>query len=356
MLRRRGTAALAAALVAASALALSGCSAPGSAVVDGSSIAVGLDVPYTGVGPASPDATAADVAVAAATLSGFSYLDETGASVPDAGFGTITVLDEAPLTVGYTVADGLEWSDGVGIDGVDLLLDWAARAHPYAGAPFGSEPDLSLSGARDVRLSEDRKSLTIEFGETHGDFSAAFRAPLPAHVVAERAFGSASAEHAKDDVIAAIEAAGEGEVEALAELGAAWGSVFDPTRPLPPASGPYRLDDVAGDLVTLVVNDAYRGPRTPTYEELSLRTLADGAAAVQALSIGELDLVQLRWDEGLRNALARIGADRRELPDPAAPTTLVGWFHRGLGNVAAGATVGALWNPWQWAPYVLAED
>jgi len=343
-------------LAAATALALAGCSAVQSTVIDHSVIAVGVDVSYTGAGPASPDATVADLAVGAATLSGFSYLDATGQSVPDPGFGRIAVVSEEPFVVRYTIAEGLAWSDGVGIDGVDLMLDWVARAHPYAGAPFGSLPDLSLSGARAVQLSSDRKSLDITFSSDTGDWQDAFRAPLPAHAVATRAFGSTSPEAAKDAVIEAIDAAADGDVAALAKLSAAWASTFELDEDAPPASGPYEVVSASADLVELEVNAAYAGSRSPTYAEIELRDVGSAAAAVQALSIGEIDIVQVAPDDALITVLGRISADWRLLGPTASPTVLVGWFHREIDGVEPGQTeLGALWNPWAWTPYVPPE-
>jgi len=344
------------ALVAASALVLTGCASSQSNVIADSVVAVGLDVPYTGVGPASPDATVADIAVGIATLGGFSYLDADGRSVEDPGFGRMRVVSEEPFVVRYTVADGLAWSDGVGIDGVDLLLDWVARAHPYAGARFGSLPDLALSGARSVRLSSDRKSLDIEFSAETTAWREAFRSPLPAHEIATRAYGAVSPEAAKDAVIAAVDAAADGDTAALAELAAAWAATFELGADLPASSGPYELASADARLVELTVNERYAGDRAPSYERVELHDLGTPAAAVQALSIGELDIVQVSPSDELRAVLGRIGADRRLLGPAEAPTLMVGWFHREIDRVEPGrAPLGALWDPWGWTPYVPPE-
>ena len=57
---------------------------------------------------------------------------------------------EDPLTVTYTVNDGVEWSDGEPVDASDLLLDWAVESgyfstddhsFDYAGDTEHARPD-----------------------------------------------------------------------------------------------------------------------------------------------------------------------------------------------------------------------
>lgn len=349
---RRGLAALA----AATTLALAGCAGSGSTVIDHSLVTVGVDVPYAGVGGASPAATVVDLAVAAATLGGFSFEDAGGRSVPDPSFGSVTVVSQDPFIVRYTVADGLAWSDGVGVDGVDLLLDWAARAHPIAGVAFGSIADPALAGSRSARLSSDRKSLDIEFASSDTDWADAFRAPLPAHAIAARAFDAPSPEAAKDAVIEAVELALHGDVADLRELAHAWATTFSTDGPLPPASGPYALVSAAADRVELAVNARYSGLRNPTYAGIELVRLSGPAAAVQGLAIGELDVIQVAWSDELSPVLGRLTADWAVVPAPGRTLAMAAWFHRDVDHVEpAQRALGALWNPWAWAPYTPPE-
>jgi len=351
-MRRKGLAALG----AAAALLLSGCAGTASTVIDHSSVGVGLDVAYTGAGPASPEATTADRAVGAAPLAGFSYVDARGQIVLDPSFGRMTVLSEDPFIVRYTVADSIAWSDGVGIDGVDLMLDWAARAHPYAGVRFGSLPDPALAGSRSVSLSADRKSLDIEFAAEPARWREAFRAPLAAHQVAAGAFGSESPEAAKDAVIAAIDAAADGDVDGLARLASRWATTFDLDAAPPPASGPYAIVSSTADHVELAVNARYSGSRAPTFESIALWSLATPADAVQALAIGAVDIVQVAPVETLRTVLGRLSAERRLIGDLDAPSLLAAWFHREIDLVDPGpAPLGVLWNPWAWVPFTPSE-
>ena len=59
---------------------------------------------------------------------GFSYYDGDLNYVNNDQFGTCTIESLDPLTVTYTINDGVTWSDGTPIDAADLLLQWAARS------------------------------------------------------------------------------------------------------------------------------------------------------------------------------------------------------------------------------------
>ncbi len=339
-----------AAVAAVAALLLAGCSG-GPTVIAKSSVAVGFDVAYSGVGPDSPAATAVDRAVGAAALSGFSYVDASGKSVADPSFGTIAVVSSDPLVVRYTVDDGLRWSDGAGIDAVDLLLDWAARSGGFAASGFAVEPDPALESASGAQLSGDRKSLTVSFGDPTADYAAAFRDPLPAHVAAERAFSTTDVAQAEDDVVAAVDAGIEGAPRDLGELAAAWTAMFGPDGAAPPSSGPYVIDTIGPDAVELVANGRYSGDRRPTYAALELRTITHPLAAIQALDIGRVQLIEIAWSKSAASALLTVGADSAAFPAGKTPTVLEGWFHRLVDGAAPRPTgAGIAWNPWEWVP------
>lgn len=324
---------------AVAAALLSGCASTLQVVAD-SSLAVGVSAPFMGVNPVLEGASVVDLGVQAATLSGFAYVDARGEVVEDVSFGSMRVLDESPLTVRYTVADGLAWSDGAAVDAVDLLLDWAARS--------GDEvPDGDvLEHAERAVLSADRKSLTVTF-DGEAQWQLAFPAPMAAHVAAERAFGEADGERAKDAVVAAVEEAEEGSLADLDRLIAAW-LEMSPADGV--SSGPYRVDAVTVDRVELEWNPTYRGDRQPMVEEFEILSISEPAAAVHALEVGVVQAVQIGWAESSEEAIAGLRGRTATIPDAAHPSWLVGWYAREVTGVDPRADgPGLLWNLWAWS-------
>src|SRR5690606_37885737 len=53
-------------------------------------------------------------------------------------FATYELVSEDPLTVTYTLADGVQWSDGTPVTSADLLLSWAANSGVFNNV----EPEL----------------------------------------------------------------------------------------------------------------------------------------------------------------------------------------------------------------------
>ena len=114
---------VATATIAASALVLSACAAPQSEVVEGSSITVAWNQPFysynsnTSFGNATANAN-----IVYLTSGGFNYYNNVPELVKDESFGTYELVSEDPLTVQYTIADDVQWSDGTPVDAADMLL------------------------------------------------------------------------------------------------------------------------------------------------------------------------------------------------------------------------------------------
>ncbi len=118
-IRRFGVAAAAA--VAAGALMLSGCAAPQSEIVEGSTLSVAWNQPfYSYNGNTSYGNATANNNITYATNAQFNYYNEVPELVKDESFGTYELVSEDPMVVKYTINDGVKWSDGTPVDGVDL--------------------------------------------------------------------------------------------------------------------------------------------------------------------------------------------------------------------------------------------
>jgi peptide/nickel transport system substrate-binding protein len=62
------------------------------------------------------------------TNQGFTYYDKDLNLINNDQFGTCEVVSLDPLTVKYTVNEGVKWSDGVQIGAADMVLSWGAQS------------------------------------------------------------------------------------------------------------------------------------------------------------------------------------------------------------------------------------
>ena len=240
----------------------------------------------------------------------FYYVNDALEVIRNEEFGTYEVTSEDPLTVEYTINEGVAWSDGEPIDAGDLLLSWAVQSghfddenpeaetgttyFAYAGATDG----LGLTGLPEI--SEDGRTMTLEYTEPYADYEIAFGIlDTPAHVVAT---GGGLAD--EDALVELIQTAPAGdpespedrpELQAVAEY---WNTAFDTTTlPSDPAlylsNGPYIVQDMTPDQsMTLVRNEDYAWGPEPALDEITIRYIGDANAQVQALQNGEVDIVQ----------------------------------------------------------------
>jgi ABC-type transport system substrate-binding protein len=124
---RIGRIVAASAVMAASVALLSACVSAPSTVVHESRVTVASEDVFTLLNPLTESgAGSTNTAVAYATNAGFTYYTDAPELATDESFGTYRVITDDPLTVRYTVADGVRWSDGTAVDAADLLLSWAA--------------------------------------------------------------------------------------------------------------------------------------------------------------------------------------------------------------------------------------
>ncbi len=324
------------AAVGVGALVLSGCTptTADSGLDEGTSVTVAWNQAfYSYNGNTSFGNATANNNIGYMTLDGFWYYDNTPELVQNTSFGTYEMVSEDPLTVKYTISEGVKWSDGTPVDAADLLLDWAALSRALDTPDFdpgeftdpdtgeftdafptdvvyfdsGAQADSGLGLVHDVpEVSDDGRSITMEYTAPYVDWETALPSPLPAHVVGKYALGAKDPEAAKEAVLAAIQ---DEDAEALAKISADWNSGFNFTE-LPDdedrylATGPYVITDFEADqYITLTANPEYTGENAPTIEEVTVRFIPDPLAAVQALENGEVDVISPQATADIVSAL-----------------------------------------------------
>ncbi len=325
-----------AATVAAGALVLAGCGGtPQSEVVEDSTVTVAWNQPfYSYNGNTSFGNATANNNIIYSTNSWFNYYNDVPELVQDTSFGSYELVNEDPLTVTYTVNEGVKWSDGTPVDAADLLLSWAANSGVLNTPDFDPTEftdqetgeftedfptdvvffDGALgAGLEKVsstpEIGDDGRSITLVYDELFVDWELVFPQGLPAHVVAKNALGIEDNAEAKEALIAAIQ---DNDAEALAPISSFWNTGFNmsemPSDPeLVLATGPYVITDfVADQYIELSANPEYVGDHTPQVETVTVRFITDPLAAVQALENGEVDIIQPQATADVADALAAI--------------------------------------------------
>lgn len=315
-IRRFGAAGAA---IAAGALVLAGC-APGggSEIEEGTALSVAWNQAFYAYNGNTADGNAtANNNIIYMMSDGFAYYDDSPALVQNPDFGSYEKLSDDPLTIKYTIADGVKWSDGTAVSTADLLLSWAANSGVFnnvepvldeegnvtnqdeidAGVFFDS---AAIGGGLDLvtEVPEvDGNSITMTYSEPFVDWELAFLLQLiPAHVTYQQSVDDAASD--ADAAAAVATAIEEGDTEVLGPLSAFWSHGYDmvsmPEDPdLVLSYGPYVITDLVQDeFVTLTANEGYTwGEHKPVIEEITVRFIGDPLAAVQALENGEVSII-----------------------------------------------------------------
>ena len=311
----------ASAAVLAGALVLSACAAPReSEIVGGTSITVAWNDAFQAYNTATADSNAtANSNIFYLANRGFNYYDDEPKLVPDTDFGKYEVLEEDPLTVKYTVNEGVTWSDGVPVDGADLLLRWAAQtthmnsvepeydeetgevsnqdavdAGTYwnSGATTGSGVDLVSSTPT---LGDDNRSLTLVYDKPFVDWEIDFGVGVAAHGTVQLAYPDKnySGEDAKKALVKAIQ---DKDFDWLRPVAQSWNNDYkfvdlpqEPQKLL--SNGAYTITDLKKDqYVTLTANPKYTWGPSPKYETIVVQFISDPQAQLQALENGEVQI------------------------------------------------------------------
>ena len=320
------------AAVGASVIVLSGCALPyQSQVIEGTSISVAWNDIASEFNSASASgnnvANAIPIYIA---NSGFNYYNATPELLMQEEFGSYEKTSDEPLTVKYTINDAVKWSDGVAVDGADMLLSWVA------GFGFFKNADDSYmflhAAPRDDLASTiptvDGKSLEFSYDKAYVDWEINFGVGVSAHGTVMMAYPEITdPAEAKAKFIEAVMTGDEAWLKPVAD---AWNTGYqktdataeetDPTtgslKNLFLSNGPYRVEEVVtDDHVTLVANPLYTWGPSPKYERITIREIADPTAAVQAVDNGDVQAASgqptadlLALVQGLQNG-SYVGGD-----------------------------------------------
>ncbi|MDR3360049.1 MAG: ABC transporter family substrate-binding protein [Bifidobacteriaceae bacterium] len=329
---RHGRLAAFGAALTALALVAAGCTGPdtndsgdepsGSAGgAKGGTVTVGWNQPLFSLNYMSTNGHAsANYIITYMTRANWAYYDPDLNLVKNEEFGQLKVDSEDPLTVTQTINPDAKWSDGTPLDGVDLLLDWAARSGVFNDAAAeeivkdeetgaivevaegkvyfdAGDPAVALI-TETPKISEDGKAVTFAYSKPFPDWQYNFLDyPLPSHVVGQRALGLDDPAEAREAVAKAIETK---DTAALAKIAKVWSFDFDFTAmpqgddaALALSCGPMVISDyVEGQYVTLKKNPDFTWGTPSKVEEIIVRYNEDPMAQVQALQNGELDIIQ----------------------------------------------------------------
>lgn len=295
----RGVRRLAAPIAVLLAVGLAACTpALPETVVPGTEITVGWTGAFTSANAAASP-TPGNIDIAETVRGDFGDLID-GEFMPDEGFGAVAIVSDDPFTVRYDLAEPV-WSDSIPLDAADLLLGWAGAAGFFddaedADAVDGDGEDADAATPVPV-LDEFARAIDVTYPQPIIGWQQAVTAPVPAHVVGQRAFGTDDPMEAKQAVIRAIQ---DGDDAALEKIAAVWNEDFELGKDgelaadLLLSSGPFRIDSVDdggdGQSVALVPNPSYRGVVTPKVARIELLPAGDLPEA----EVGErLDVAQV---------------------------------------------------------------
>ena len=247
---------------------------------------------------------------------GLFYYDDKSQLINNDAFGTCTVVSLDPLTIKYTIKDGVKWSDGVPVTAADLLLTWAAESGlyntseaqyddngnllPSKGVAFdSSSPGLALVTSFPT-IGDNNQSLTIKYSKFFVDYNINLAIGVPAHVVAEKVLKETDPAKATDDLVTLLKnnlPKSSKDAATMKSLADFWNTGFDMTqmptdKSLLVSNGPYVLSDWKKDqYMTFTVNPDYNWGPKPAIQTIVWQYAPDPTAAVQSLQNGDLQII-----------------------------------------------------------------
>jgi peptide/nickel transport system substrate-binding protein len=301
------------------AVSLAACSAQ-TGVVENTTVSVAWNQPLYSFNQNTTTGNAtANANVLYLTQQGFNYYDNEFNLVKNTDFGTYEKVSDDPLTVKYTINEGITWSDGVAVDAADLLLHWAGLSGALnEGEPaYDEETGVLIPGdnvwfdsvaigggieqvSQVPEVGEDGRSITLVYDTPQVDWELLFTsAGVPAHVVAKHAgLGGDDAAAAKQAVLDAIQNKDAAALKPLADF---WSVGFDavemPTgdnADITLGNGAYTVESfVKDEYITLKARtENYKAGPQPSVETITVRFIPDAMASVTALQNGEVSVTQ----------------------------------------------------------------
>jgi peptide/nickel transport system substrate-binding protein len=300
-LKIRGWTALAA-VVAASALVLAGCSAGGgSEVVSGTSVGAAQNGAMTSMNALTATGYSTyNSNISYMFQSTFNYYDSSPKLVKNTQFGSYKVVSKDPLTIKYTINDGVKWSDGTPVNASDMLLAWASSITKnnkgtvnFGSINAGSGTDLIT---KTPKFSDNDRSMTVIYDQPYVDWEplTALNPNLPAHIVWEEA--GIDKKTGTDAQKALVKAIQDNNSADLAKVAKAWNHNWNftstPTdKKLLVVDGPYKVTKLTKQYVTLEANPDYTWGPKPKVAKITVRFIPDQTAQVQALQNGEISVL-----------------------------------------------------------------
>ena len=305
-------------VIAVAALALSGCSVPKtSEVIKGTSISVAWNDPMQEYNTLSATGNAAsNNNISYMANSSFNYYDDKTKLVKNTEFGTYKVEKKDPLTVKYTVNEGVKWSDGVQVGAADMMMTWAALTTHLNNveAAYGADGNITNQAALDKgvffnagavkgqgldlvsktpTISDNNRSVTIVYDKPYVDWELSFPIGVSAHGTVQLAYPDKkySGDAANKALIKAVK---DKDYTFLSPVAKSWSNDYkfldmpkEKQKLL--SNGPYVVTDLKDQqYVTLTARKDYTWGPSPKYQKITVRVVGDPQAQITALQNGEV--------------------------------------------------------------------
>jgi peptide/nickel transport system substrate-binding protein len=266
--------------------------------------------------------TSYNATVGSLTGMGFQYYNSDAKLVANTAFGTMKIVKQAPkdFQIQYTVKKGQTWSDGTPINAEDLLLTHIVASDKYSkdaglGDPSGEgTPAFDAVGYGGTygthvvglpKVSADKMSLTVKFGQPLPDWELLAPGPSPVHALSLLADGKKGLQSAAVNAAAKakfVKAFTSKNTAQLKAMGAVWTKSYNVTK-VDATTNPLLLISnggfivskfTFGDSMVFVRNPKYKsGPAMATKNPIKtvvIKVITDDTAAVQALRNGDIDI------------------------------------------------------------------